>query len=214
MSAWPSIFIHPLSHYSSFTRSRAVANRPCSILYCHAYLLSSPSSQGCKDAFNSCWSFRACLYMPKGTAAPPFKTCIWYPPCAVRLRIENGSQTCVLSWSRANWMGFDARCDLKPFVINPVSPSIFELLNEFKDEFDHNPHLRIHVDYNENDNIIVYDYFKSDLLTLLENYPALSIEARKIILKEVGLGLREIHTKNWIHLGMVLSRFTLPMVLR
>ncbi|OCL11112.1 putative serine/threonine protein kinase [Glonium stellatum] len=95
-----------------------------------------------------------------------------------------------------------ALCDHKPFVVKPVSPSIFELLKEFKDEFNHNPRLRIYVDYNKSENILVYEYFKSDLLTLVENYPALSIEARKTILKEVGLGLSDIHTKDWIHLDL------------
>ncbi|QDS73987.1 hypothetical protein FKW77_008561 [Venturia effusa] len=38
-----------------------------------------------------------------------------------------------------------------------------------------------------------------DLLPLVKNYPALPIEARKTILKEVGLGLSDMHAKNWIH---------------
>jgi serine/threonine protein kinase len=97
-------------------------------------------------------------------------------------------------------------CDGKPFVLKPVSRSIFDLLQEFKDDFGDNPRLRIHVDDNEKENVLVYEYFKSDLLSLVENYPALPIEARKTILKEVGLGLNDIHTKHWIHLGIIPSR--------
>jgi len=75
-------------------------------------------------------------------------------------------------------------------------------LQEFKDEFGNNPRLRIHVDDNKAENVLVYEYFKSDLLSLVQNYPALPIKARKTILREVGLGLSDIHTKDWIHLGM------------
>ena len=48
----------------------------------------------------------------------------------------------------------------------------------------------------------MYEYFKTDLLSLVENYPALPLMARKSILKEIGLALAEMHAKNWIHLGM------------
>ncbi|PSS13290.1 hypothetical protein M430DRAFT_105695 [Amorphotheca resinae ATCC 22711] len=95
-----------------------------------------------------------------------------------------------------------ALCDGKPFVLKPVSRSIFDLLQEFKDEFGNNPRLRIHVDDNEKESVLVYEYFKSDLLSLVENYPALPLEARKTILKEVGLGLNDIHAKHWIHLDI------------
>lgn len=99
-------------------------------------------------------------------------------------------------------------CDSKPFVLKPVSKSIFDLLQEFKDDFENNPRLRIHVDENKKENILIYEYFKSDLLSLVENYPALPIEARKTILKEVALGLNDIHTKHWVHLGIMPSGFS------
>jgi serine/threonine protein kinase len=99
-------------------------------------------------------------------------------------------------------MGNDFSPDNKPFVLKPVSQSIFDLLQEFKDEFGRNPRLRIHIDANEKENVLVYEYFKSDLLSLVENYPALPIKARKSILKEVGLGLKDIHERHWIHLGI------------
>jgi serine/threonine protein kinase len=63
------------------------------------------------------------------------------------------------------------------------------------------------VDENESESILVYEYFKSDLFSLIQNYPAISIDARRAILKEVGLALNDIHAKDWIHLG------TIPLVL-
>ncbi|KAK0124189.1 hypothetical protein ONS95_009171 [Cadophora gregata] len=65
--------------------------------------------------------------------------------------------------------GFDiklALCDGKLFVLKPVSQSIFDLLQEFKDEFGNNARLRIHVDDNKTENVLVYEYFKTDLLSL------------------------------------------------
>jgi serine/threonine protein kinase len=101
----------------------------------------------------------------------------------------------------------DSSSDNRLFVLKPVSRSIFNHLQEFKDEFGNHPHLRTHVDHSEKENIVVYEFFKSDLLALVENYPALPIEARKTILREVGLGLNDIHKKHWIHLGMISLRF-------
>jgi hypothetical protein len=60
-------------------------------------------------------------------------------------------------------------------------------LQKFKNEFGNNPRLRNHVDENEQENVLVYEYFKSDLRELVYNYPALPIEAIKKILKEVAL---------------------------
>ena len=93
-------------------------------------------------------------------------------------------------------------CDKSTFVVKPVSRSIFEHFQELRDEFPTHPRLRIHVDEVEKENMIIYEYFKTDLLSLVENYPALPLMARKSILKEIGLALAEMHAKNWIHLGM------------
>jgi serine/threonine protein kinase len=70
-----------------------------------------------------------------------------------------------------------------------------------KEEFGNNPRLRHHIDENNEENVLVYEFFKTDLFQLVEKYPKLPLSARKAILKEVGLGLRDIHEKNWIHLG-------------
>lgn len=74
-------------------------------------------------------------------------------------------------------------------------------MREFKAEFENQPRLRIHTDQIEQENIVVYEYFKTDLLALVENYPALPIAARKAILKEIALVLHDMHMKDWIHLG-------------
>lgn len=87
----------------------------------------------------------------------------------------------------------DSSCNNKPFVVNPVSRSIFEHLQEFPNEFKNHHRLRIHIDQIEKENMLVYEYFKTDLLLMMENCPALPLKVRKTISKEVGLALVEMH---------------------
>ena len=89
----------------------------------------------------------------------------------------------------------------KPFVVKPVSDSIFRHLEEFKTEFNGNLRLRIHVDQVDKDRILIYEFFKTDLRSLIEKYPPLPIATKKAILKEVALVLNDMHEKEWIHLG-------------
>ena len=89
----------------------------------------------------------------------------------------------------------------KNYVSKPVSSSIFGFLQEVKETFGEDPRLRTHVDHNMEEETFVYEYFKTDLLALVRNYPALPLTARKKILHEVGRALDAMHTRNWIHLG-------------
>lgn len=95
----------------------------------------------------------------------------------------------------------ESSCENRAFVLKPVSQSIFELSQELKYEFGDSPRLRTHIDDNGEECTLVYEYFKDNLLTLVKNNPDLPIEARKLILRELGLGLKELHSKHWIHLG-------------
>jgi serine/threonine protein kinase len=94
-------------------------------------------------------------------------------------------------------------CERQPFVLKPASQSIFELSQELKHEFGNSSRLRTHVDDNEEERVLVYEYYKDNLLSLVKNNPDLPVEARKFILREVGLGLKDLHSKHWIHLGAI-----------
>ena len=115
----------------------------------------------------------------------------------------------IVDYRKKNWLTHKIlfSSDNQLYVLKPISQSIFDHLQEFKEEFGDNPRLRIHVDHNKENKIVVYEYFKTDLLSLVSNYPLLSVEARKSILKELGLGLKDMHSRNWIHLGRALSGF-------
>lgn len=94
-------------------------------------------------------------------------------------------------------------CEGRPFVLKPASRSIFELSQELRHEFENNPRIRTHIDEIEGESVLVYEYFKDNLLSLVKNNADLPVEARKLILRELGLGLNDMHSKNWIHLGKV-----------
>lgn len=76
---------------------------------------------------------------------------------------------------------------------------------EHKREFPDTRRIRMHIDYSEKDKTVVYEYFKEDLLALVQNNLDFPLVARKKILFEVGKALQELHAKNWIHIGMKLE---------
>jgi serine/threonine protein kinase len=70
-----------------------------------------------------------------------------------------------------------------------------------KREFPDTRQLRTHVDANEDELTLVYEYFDHGLLSLVQKSPRLSLKARKFILQQVGQAVECLHAKNWIHLG-------------
>ncbi|ETI26444.1 hypothetical protein G647_03221 [Cladophialophora carrionii CBS 160.54] len=93
-----------------------------------------------------------------------------------------------------------AHCEDRAFLLKPVSQSILELSKELKDEFGDSPRLRTRLDDNEAERVLLYDYYKDNLLSLVKNRPDLPLGARKSILRNLGLGLKDLHSRNWIHL--------------
>ncbi|XP_014555398.1 hypothetical protein COCVIDRAFT_38903 [Bipolaris victoriae FI3] len=61
----------------------------------------------------------------------------------------------------------------KPKLSVYLTLSILEHLQEFRAKFKGHPRLRIYIDKIQKENILVYEYFKLDLLALVENYPPL-----------------------------------------
>ncbi len=92
-------------------------------------------------------------------------------------------------------------CGNQQYVMKRVSSSIFELSQVLKHEFGTDPCLRTHIDDNQDESILVYEYFKDNLLSLVHKNPDLSIKTRKNILREVAMALGKLHSRQWIHLG-------------
>ncbi|KAL9023222.1 MAG: hypothetical protein Q9196_007330 [Gyalolechia fulgens] len=95
-----------------------------------------------------------------------------------------------------------AHSEDRPFVLKPASRSIFKLSQELRHEFGNSSRIRTHIDEIEGDSVLVYEYFDDNLLSLVSNNADLPVEARKFILRELGLGLNDLHAKNWIHLDL------------
>jgi serine/threonine protein kinase len=89
-------------------------------------------------------------------------------------------------------------------VLKRVSDSMFEQSVELKREFPETSRLRMHIDDSEAERVLVYEYFRDNLLSLVKNNPNMTIKARKWILRELGQALKEFHAKNWIHIGNIL----------
>jgi len=64
-------------------------------------------------------------------------------------------------------------------------------------------HLRVHTDYNEEENLLIYPFYKSTLLGLIQEYSDFPPEERRAILRRVGEGLQELHSRDWMHAGNV-----------
>ena len=71
----------------------------------------------------------------------------------------------------------------------------------------------MHIDCNQEDCILVYPYFRSTLLALVQEDPDFPPAERKKILQRIGEGIQELHSKNWIHIGTV-STIQKPLPLK
>lgn len=59
----------------------------------------------------------------------------------------------------------------------------------------------MHIDCNQEEGILVYPYFRSTLLALIQKDPDFPLAERKKILRQVGEAIQELHSKDWIHTG-------------
>ncbi|EGD86043.1 serine/threonine protein kinase [Trichophyton rubrum MR1459] len=87
------------------------------------------------------------------------------------------------------------------FVMKKMSDMVFDLALDYKNDFPDSRRLRIHVDENDEEKVVIYEYFDDNLLSFVNKNPNLNL-ARKWILRELGESLKEFHAKNWIHIDV------------
>ncbi|KAF7880890.1 uncharacterized protein EAF02_006781 [Botrytis sinoallii] len=92
--------------------------------------------------------------------------------------------------------------DNMAFVLKPVTRSIFEHSRELKKESVEVRQIRHRVDEDKENRVLIYDYATSNVLEMINDCPPLPLQARKAILKELGLALKDMHARNWIHLDV------------
>jgi serine/threonine protein kinase len=86
-----------------------------------------------------------------------------------------------------------------------VSKSFYDLSLRLTVDFPESRRLRMHVDFNEDNNILIYPYYQHTLLGLLQEDSNISDVARKKILWQIGEAIQELHSKDWIHIGTITS---------
>ncbi|KAM5442569.1 hypothetical protein MferCBS31731_002448 [Microsporum ferrugineum] len=64
-----------------------------------------------------------------------------------------------------------ARSDNQNFVLKRVSDSIFSLSLDLKQEFPEIRRLRVHIDENEEEKVLIYEYFSDNLLSFIKKNP-------------------------------------------
>ncbi|KAL2175466.1 kinase-like domain-containing protein [Thermothelomyces heterothallicus CBS 202.75] len=104
---------------------------------------------------------------------------------------ENGSPT-IFKATRGN----------EAVVFKQESKSIFDLSRRLADEFTGSRRLRMPIDFNAQDRIVVYPYFRDTLLGLMRADPDFPPTELKKILRCVGEAIQEFHAKDWLHLDV------------
>jgi serine/threonine protein kinase len=84
-----------------------------------------------------------------------------------------------------------------------MSKPFFDLSLRLAADFPESRRLRMHVDLNEDKNILVYPYYQHTLLGLLQEDSELSNAARKKVLRQTGEAIQALHSKDWIHTGTI-----------
>ncbi|KAJ8106331.1 hypothetical protein OPT61_g9608 [Boeremia exigua] len=88
------------------------------------------------------------------------------------------------------------------FVFKRVSKPFLDLSSRLAADFSKSCRLRMHVDLNEDENILIYPYYQHTLLGLLQEGLNVSDAARQKILRRTGEAIQELHSKDWIRIDI------------
>ncbi|KAF2724743.1 kinase-like protein [Polychaeton citri CBS 116435] len=87
----------------------------------------------------------------------------------------------------------------KSFISKRVPKPFFDLSQRIANDFPSSRRLRMHVDCNSKESILVYTYFRDTLFALFKEDPAFPPDERLKIMRGVGEAIQELHAKDWIH---------------
>ncbi|KAK1569807.1 kinase-like domain-containing protein [Colletotrichum navitas] len=94
---------------------------------------------------------------------------------------------------------FKADSENESFVVKQVPRTFYNLSLRLVAEFAGSRRLRMHTDCNQKEGVLVYPYYRSTLLSLIQDSPDFPTLERKKILQGTGEAIRELHSKGWIH---------------
>ncbi|CAM6002114.1 unnamed protein product [Sphagnum balticum] len=86
------------------------------------------------------------------------------------------------------------------FVFKRVPRPFYDLSLRLAVEFAGSHRLRMHIDCDQEEGILVYPYFRGILLALIQEDPDFPLAERKKILRCAGEAIQELHSKDWIHI--------------
>lgn len=87
-----------------------------------------------------------------------------------------------------------------------MSRLFYDLSIRLAAEFTGTRRLRMHVDCNQDEGVLVYPYFDSTLLAVIKDDPGLVHTQRKKILRYTAEAIQELHSRDWIHIGILRTR--------
>ena len=131
----------------------------------------------------TCLSLRLRIYAGEGTQVTSKKCSPQRLPRAVGSNFRyNPSSLTERSNFRLTRAKSESSYTNRHYVVKRLSPTVFEQSLEHEREFPDTRRLRMHIDYNEKELTLVYEYFKDNLLSLAKNNPNFPLRARKQIL--------------------------------
>ena len=88
-------------------------------------------------------------------------------------------------------------------TVKRVSKLTFKKCRQLNAAFAGSTRLRLHIDENEEEQTLVYDYYKGTFLTFMreQNNSPSSIEAKREVVWETGQAIKEMHDNGWMHVG-------------
>ncbi|KAI1425971.1 kinase-like domain-containing protein [Xylaria sp. FL1777] len=97
---------------------------------------------------------------------------------------------------------FKAESENESFVFKRVPKSFYDMSLRLAVELRGSRRLRIHIDCNQEEGILVYPYFRTSLLLLIREDPRLLFSERKKILRRLAEAIHELHRKDWVHIDI------------
>ncbi|KAI1446591.1 kinase-like domain-containing protein [Annulohypoxylon stygium] len=97
---------------------------------------------------------------------------------------------------------FKAQSEHEVFVFKRVPRPFYGLSLRLAAEFAGSRRLRMHIDCNQEECILIYPYFRGTLLSLIQDEPGLHVLERKKIMRHTGEAIQELHSKDWIHIDV------------
>ncbi|KAI1174875.1 kinase-like domain-containing protein [Nemania sp. FL0916] len=101
-----------------------------------------------------------------------------------------------------NFSVFKAESENRVFAVKQVSRPFYNMSVRLATEFAGSRRLRMHVDCNQEEGVLIYPYYTTTLLSLIQDNPDFSPTQRYKILRYTAEAIAELHSKNWIHIDI------------